>query len=158
MNETKKVLIEVEMPEGFTIDYIRANNGGSFEGVKCKFRRVDPAQAVPDGWKLREIIEVLAGLEGFIPETAVEGYLQRALKQIEEIAATPSPAAVGDMRVQMMREFIAGIAMQKPEKPDHWSSCGQCESNINAADELWDQLKDMPTAVRGEGAGHHRHG
>ncbi len=36
--------------------------------------------------KVREIIEVLAGLEGFIPETAPEAYLQRALNQVEEIA------------------------------------------------------------------------
>jgi len=33
----------------------------------------------------KDIIEALAGLEGFIPETVTEAYLQRALKQIEEI-------------------------------------------------------------------------
>ena len=36
--------------------------------------------------KLKEIIEVLSGMEGFIPKTAPEAYLLRVLKQIEEIA------------------------------------------------------------------------
>ncbi len=51
--------------------------------------------------------------------------------------APPQAPALPDIRIQEMREFISGIAMQKPEKPDHWSSCSQCEHNINAADEIF---------------------
>lgn len=33
-------------------------------------------------------------------------------------------------------EYIEYIATQRPEKPDYWSSCGQCQTNINNADDL----------------------
>ena len=33
-----------------------------------------------------------------------------------------------------LREFVERVAKQKPEKPDYWSSCGQCERNINDAE------------------------
>lgn len=39
------------------------------------------------------------------------------------------------------REFITGVAQQKPEKPDYWSSCGQCERNSSRAEDL---LADAP--------------
>ncbi len=34
------------------------------------------------------------------------------------------------------RDFIEEISKQKPEKPDYWSSCGQCDRNIDRAQEL----------------------
>jgi hypothetical protein len=34
------------------------------------------------------------------------------------------------------REFVQSIAAQTPEKPDYWSSCGQCERNSDRALEL----------------------
>lgn len=37
-------------------------------------------------------------------------------------------------------EFVAGIAAQKPEKPDYWSSCSQCERNISDAEDLLDAI------------------
>ena len=43
-------------------------------------------------------------------------------------------------------EFITQVQGQTPEKPDYWSSCGQCEHNANRADDLLDELK----AARGE--------
>lgn len=33
-------------------------------------------------------------------------------------------------------EFVERLSKQKPEKPDYWSSCGQCEHNIADAEEL----------------------
>jgi hypothetical protein len=45
-----------------------------------------------------------------------------------------------------LRAFVAKIAVQKPEKPDYWSSCGQCENNIREADELLDEMGDAPEA------------
>lgn len=35
---------------------------------------------------LREIYEIYAGMEGFIPETAPGGYQQRIIKQMAEVA------------------------------------------------------------------------
>jgi hypothetical protein len=32
--------------------------------------------------------------------------------------------------------FAQDISKQKPEKPDHWSSCGQCEHNIEQAQDI----------------------
>jgi hypothetical protein len=32
--------------------------------------------------------------------------------------------------------LIQDMAKQKPEKPDHWNSCGQCERNIEQAQDL----------------------
>ena len=32
--------------------------------------------------------------------------------------------------------FLKRISEQKPEKPDYWSSCGQCERNADDAQEL----------------------
>lgn len=34
------------------------------------------------------------------------------------------------------REFINDVAQQEPEKPDYWSSCGQCARNIDRAEDL----------------------
>lgn len=35
-----------------------------------------------------------------------------------------------------LRAFVAAVAKQKPEKPDYWSACSQCESNISDAEDL----------------------
>ena len=33
-------------------------------------------------------------------------------------------------------EFLTDVSQQKPEKPDYWSSCGQCERNQDRAEDL----------------------
>ena len=40
---------------------------------------------------LHEVREVYAGMDGFIPQTAPEGYLQRIVKQMYEAATPPPP-------------------------------------------------------------------
>lgn len=35
-----------------------------------------------------------------------------------------------------LRAFVAAVAKQKPQKPDYWSACSQCESNISDAEDL----------------------
>ena len=32
-----------------------------------------------------------------------------------------------------LAEFVSTISKQSPEKPDYWSSCGQCDRNIDEA-------------------------
>ncbi|HEX2656149.1 MAG TPA: hypothetical protein VHN11_21205 [Xanthobacteraceae bacterium] len=44
--------------------------------------------------------------------------------------------AAKDALIAKFREFVARVAKQKPEKPDYWNSCGQCERNISDAEEL----------------------
>jgi len=34
------------------------------------------------------------------------------------------------------RSFIERISKQKPETPDYWATCGQCERNIDEAQDL----------------------
>jgi hypothetical protein len=41
-------------------------------------------------------------------------------------------------------EFIKGVAQQEPEKPDYWSSCSQCQRNIDEAEELLDAAPQPP--------------
>lgn len=47
-------------------------------------------------------------------------------------------------QVGVMHAFILKVSQQKPEKPDHWNSCGQCERNENEAEEL---LETTPSAA-----------
>jgi hypothetical protein len=43
--------------------------------------------------------------------------------------------------VERLRGFIERVSKQKPEKPDYWCSCGQCDRNIADADDLMDLFK-----------------
>ncbi|WP_322083962.1 DUF551 domain-containing protein [Burkholderia sp. BCC1972] len=48
-------------------------------------------------------------------------------------------AAVRDVLTASVAElalFVNDVAKQTPEKPDHWSACGQCERNIDRAQYL----------------------
>jgi hypothetical protein len=38
-------------------------------------------------------------------------------------------------------KLIQRIAGQKPEKPDYWNSCHQCEENINDAQDVLEETK-----------------
>lgn len=44
-------------------------------------------------------------------------------------------AQIGKIELSMV-QFIQDVAQQKPEKPDYWSACGQCERNISRAEDL----------------------
>lgn len=46
--------------------------------------------------------------------------------------------------------FIERVAKQKPEKPDYWSSCSQCEHNISDAEDLVEVRAAIAAAARGE--------
>ena len=45
-----------------------------------------------------------------------------------------------------MRAFVIKVSEQTPEKPDYWSSCGQCEHNSSNAEDLL-ELPDLATPV-----------
>lgn len=57
--------------------------------------------------------------------------------QTYESAARPAPEALPvPAPTSAEVDFIERVAKQKPEKPDYWSTCGQCEHNIWDAEEL----------------------
>lgn len=51
-------------------------------------------------------------------------------------------------------EFVARVAAQKPEKPDYWSSCGQCERNASDAEDLLAAAAPQPGAPTPKGDAH----
>jgi hypothetical protein len=62
--------------------------------------------------------------------------------------AAPPPEqaqpAVAQPVAPEVREFLEDVSKQKPEKPDYWSSCGQCERNTGRAEELLESLAAQP--------------
>jgi len=60
--------------------------------------------------------------------------MKRNEKTITSDALLDSPRAL-----EMAVEFLNEVVGQIPEKPDYWCSCGQCERNINTADDIIDE-------------------
>ena len=56
---------------------------------------------------------------------------------------------------QGWRDFLTELSKQKPEKPDYWSSCGQCERNSSTAEDLLAATPD-PVPAQDEPLGHFR--
>lgn len=52
-------------------------------------------------------------------------------------------AALAEQNAKM-RAFVIKVSEQTPEKPDYWSSCGQCEHNSSNAEDLL-ELPDLAT-------------
>lgn len=55
-----------------------------------------------------------------------------------ELYTHPAPSQERDKVAAGLLDFVLRIAKQTPEKPDYWSSCGQCDSNISDAEDLID--------------------
>jgi len=53
--------------------------------------------------------------------------------ELEETRAALTAAQEDNRR---LRQFIESISKQKPEKPDHFTGCSQCERNISDAEDL----------------------
>lgn len=51
---------------------------------------------------------------------------------------------------EQVADFIKQVAKQEPEKPDYWSSCGQCEHNISSAEDLLPLVATAPTPNKEE--------
>ena len=43
-------------------------------------------------------------------------------------------------QVTLLSDFVTKISEQLPEKPDHWSSCSQCEHNASDAQDIIEEL------------------
>ena len=41
-----------------------------------------------------------------------------------------------------LKEFVEEVSQQTPEKPDYWSSCGQCQRNSDKAEDILDQMRE----------------
>lgn len=84
-----------------------------------KWRRIESER-----WPHREVSSVVADIREFI----AQGYRY----ELRALYAKPQAVTVPDEWL----EFVSAVARQVPEKPDHWSSCGQCASNIDRAEDL----------------------
>lgn len=82
-------------------------------------------------------------LRALVASGGVRDAVFQALARLKTAALSSQPPAPSPWA------FIEMVSKQKPEKPDYWSSCGQCQSNSNEADEL---LKALPSAPSTEGA------
>ncbi len=48
-------------------------------------------------------------------------------------------------------DFVRRVSKQKPEKPDYWCACGQCERNENDAEEIIDMANAQTDCSQAEG-------
>lgn len=76
----------------------------------------------------------------------------------DEIAAeythtkyTDGIAEIIERHFAKMMSFVKDISEQRPEKPDYWSSCSQCDRNIDNARDL---LRDVCHECGGTGGVH----
>lgn len=69
-------------------------------------------------------------------------------KSLTDVLAAQSDQRAGVAEPEGWREFITEVAQQKPEKPDYWSSCGQCQHNADRAQDL---IAVAPTQQQQEG-------
>ena len=73
------------------------------------------------------------------------------LDAIENACEAEASAAIQAQGVpDGWREFLQRVAVQKPEKPDYWSACGQCERNSSDAEDLLASAPPAPQAKRCE--------
>ena len=64
----------------------------------------------------------------------------------QELAVLNKQLAALAEQNEKMRAFVIKVSEQTPEKPDHWSSCGQCEHNSSNAEDLL-ELPDLASPV-----------
>ena len=77
-----------------------------------------------------DIVEILDRYaEGDEFQRPIETAIEEITKLREQVAAQ---AAV----IEKLLTFVKYVAEQTPEKPDYWSSCGQCSSNSDEAEDL----------------------
>ncbi|HEY1129159.1 MAG TPA: hypothetical protein VGF12_07130 [Roseateles sp.] len=74
------------------------------------------------------------GDEGYQEVLDEPGYTAKEMRDYARAAIAAAPAAASVPAE--WREFVERVAKQKPEKPDHWSACSQCEHNISDAEDL----------------------
>ena len=67
-----------EHAENMYVDFLNH----AADALEAQAKRIEELEAA-----MREIYEVYAGSDGFIPETCAEGYQQQLIKEIAEIAA-----------------------------------------------------------------------
>ncbi|WP_257827898.1 hypothetical protein [Burkholderia glumae] len=113
----------------------------------------DAQHAVADmaniGYALMQTIERM--VPGYCWNESPTEIVSDLLNERDEARASQAPAPADTRDVAA---FIREVATQKPEKPDHWSPCGQCQRNAERAQDLLDaacaQSIDLPDSEGGE--------
>ncbi|WP_081336742.1 hypothetical protein [Burkholderia multivorans] len=89
----------------------------------------------------QEAAALLATIAECRDKAHVEGYGKSFL--YEAIACPDDvPAFIGQTVTELRAAleaaaaFVQDVSKQKPERPDYWSSCSQCEHNIDRAQDL----------------------
>ena len=67
----------------------------------------------------------------------------RLKKWLDKYFSQKGQLALAQADNQRLREFAQKISEQIPEKPDYWSSCGQCSNNADEAEDLIAQSQDV---------------
>jgi hypothetical protein len=62
-------------------------------------------------------------------ETIARDEIKKRMTLDDQVAALTS-------RCGTLEKMVRTIGAQKPEKPDYWNSCGQCERNIDDAKDI----------------------
>lgn len=52
-------------------------------------------------------------------------------------------------QVTLLRDFVTKVSEQLPEKPDHWSSCSQCEYNASDAEDIIEAISATTSKEQG---------
>lgn len=82
--------------------------------------------------KMESIHAFVGGQKVSAINPTIELSAEASSELVEVKAERDALAAV----VERQREFLAQVAKQIAEKPDYWSSCGQCERNSSDAEDL----------------------
>ncbi|MBB5414045.1 hypothetical protein [Paraburkholderia atlantica] len=77
-----------------------------------------------------DLIKRLRALSDY-PNESAPGTVLEAADLIEQQAA----------RIAELEAFVLDVSKQTPEKPDYWSECGQCDRNIDRAEDLMEASK-----------------
>lgn len=97
--------------------------GESYDDLFNALQRIDTAAVALPSFEIRH-------------EGGLDAVVRNIVEAIERCSVPPSESN------QNMYEFVTRITEQIPEKPDYWSSCGQCERNINDAQDLIESFTD----------------
>lgn len=84
-------------------------------------------------YALRMLVDY-ATLRGGALDSAKAGEFVQTVR--DELCRTAAARSGEDA----LMAFVRDVSEQKPEKPDYWCACGQCERNIDRAQEILEAL------------------
>lgn len=102
-------------------------------------RTCKPENKGPITWTLSNVMREFDAIPDLDEKAydAVRNAITRVIAIYDRHAKDSRHASAATGQVpEQWREFVERVAKQTPEKPDYWSSCGQCERNTSDAEDL----------------------